>query len=45
MDRAFDAPLLVTADAVGVPLASGDVLAGVLADPAGRSLDRHLRRR
>ena len=24
---------------------SGDVLAGVLADPAGRSLERHLRRR
>ena len=45
VDRAFDRPLLVTADAVTRPVASGDVLAGVLADPAGRSLDRDLRRR
>ena len=45
LDRAFDTPLLVTADAVDAPSVSGDVLAGVLADPAGRSLDRHLRRR
>ena len=45
LDRAFDRPLLVTADAVSKPVVSGDVLAGVLADPAGRSLERHLRRR
>lgn len=44
-DRAFDRPLLVTADAVTAPVRSGDVLgAGVLADPAGGSLDRDLRR-
>lgn len=36
LDRALDRPLLVTADDVAAPVASGDVLAGVLADPAGR---------
>ncbi|MFC3687407.1 hypothetical protein [Aquipuribacter hungaricus] len=45
MDRAFGSPLLVTTDAVTVPAVLGDVLAGVLADPAGPSLDRDLRRR
>ncbi|WP_380168454.1 hypothetical protein [Jannaschia sp. R86511] len=45
LERAFDRPVLVTADAVSAPVVSGDVLAGVLADPAGQSLDRHLRRR
>lgn len=45
LDRAFDTPVLVTADAVSTPMPSGDVLAGVLADPAGPSLDRALRRR
>ncbi len=46
LERAFDRPVLVTDDEVAAPLASGDVLgAGVLADPAGRSLDRDLRRR
>jgi hypothetical protein len=45
LDRAFDTPLLVTVDAVDAPVASGDVLAGVLADPAGASTDRWLRRR
>lgn len=43
VERAFERPLLVTADAVASPVPSGDVLAGVLADPAGRSLSRHLR--
>jgi len=43
LGRAFDRPLLVTADAVGTPVASGDVLAGVLADPAGTTSDRQLR--
>lgn len=46
LDRAFDRPVLVTAEEVVAPIASGDVLgAGVLADAAGRSLDRDLRRR
>ncbi|MGJ7442124.1 hypothetical protein [Aquipuribacter sp. MA13-6] len=46
LERAFDRPVLVTADEVAAPVASGDVLgAGVLADPAGRSLDRDLHRR
>jgi len=46
LERAFDRPVLVTADEVVAPVPSGDVLgAGVLADPAARSLDRDLRRR
>lgn len=46
LDRAFDRPVLITADAVAAPVRSGDVLGGgVLVDPAGASLDRDLRRR
>jgi hypothetical protein len=43
LERAFDRPLLVTSDEVAAPVPSGDVLAGVLADPAGSALDRSLR--
>ncbi len=45
LERAFDTPVLVTADAVDAPAASGDVVTTVMLDPAGRSVDRHLRRR
>jgi hypothetical protein len=43
LERAFDRPLLVTLDEVASPVPSGDVLAGVLADPAGLALDRAVR--
>ncbi|WP_336923229.1 hypothetical protein [Aquipuribacter sp. SD81] len=35
--RAFDRPLLVTADEVAVPVRGGDVVGAALADPAGAS--------
>lgn len=42
-ERAFGRSLLVTADEVGSPALRGDVLAGVLADPAADPLWREVR--
>lgn len=43
LERAFDRPLLVTLDELVAPVRSGDVLAGVLADPAGAPVERDVR--